>query len=331
MDDDSESESSIKSKDISNSNYPVKPRKTLKPPIRMDRSMVNDDYLNGDDDDDDPIDVEDLSTEDVLDFMKIIETCRRGVFEAERDKERLEIKYQAIRDSFIASVSRFTTDKRDQENYLRTTQSIFIRLLRVHMYYNKQNRMIYNVLGALKYQRESVANLRKEVDRLKLLKESKSCSIDPRPHVDGSYMLRVTLNSKQPNERQIVFFLGQKLETPYGIGTITAIFPQTKNLHLQLPYGAMYMNVMNAVTWGNVDISSDESICRNWAKLDKYLRMPHSVQNEIQSLLKGMDELEGFPDENGESIDADQDIEESDDDEADDDKRSARANLPSKI
>ena len=53
-------------------------------------------------------------------------------------QERLEIKYQAIRDSYIANVTQFTTDKREHENYFRALQSIFIRLLRVHMYYNKQ-------------------------------------------------------------------------------------------------------------------------------------------------------------------------------------------------
>ena len=201
LDDESDSDSSIKSRDVLQSNYPVKPRKTLKVPIRMDKSMANDDYANGDDDDDDQNEIEDLSTEDVIEFMKIIETCRRPVFEAERERERLEIRYQAIRDAFISTVTRFSTDKRAQENYFRVLQSIFIRLLRLHMYYNKQNRMIFDVLGALKHRRESIDTLSKEIDRLKNLNDSKSNSFDFR-HLEGSYVLRITL---QPSEREATF------------------------------------------------------------------------------------------------------------------------------
>ena len=48
----------------------------------MDQSMGDD----GADDSGDENVGEDLSTEDIIEFMKTIETCRRGVFEAEREK-----------------------------------------------------------------------------------------------------------------------------------------------------------------------------------------------------------------------------------------------------
>ena len=88
MDDETDSDGSVKSSDIMSSNYPVKPRKTLKTPLRSDK--LNEDQGSNDE----PADIEDLSAEDVIDFMKIVESARRGVFEAERERERLEIKYQ---------------------------------------------------------------------------------------------------------------------------------------------------------------------------------------------------------------------------------------------
>jgi len=69
------------------SNYPVKPRKYLKPPTKQEREEL---FGN----DPDGNDIEDLSADDVIEFMKTIESARHGVFEAEREKERLEIKYQ---------------------------------------------------------------------------------------------------------------------------------------------------------------------------------------------------------------------------------------------
>jgi hypothetical protein len=87
LDDDTDSDTSVRSCDVLVSNYPVKPRKYLKPPSKHERDEIlgNDGDGSG---------IEDLSAEDVIEFLKTIETARRGVFEAEREKERLEIKYQ---------------------------------------------------------------------------------------------------------------------------------------------------------------------------------------------------------------------------------------------
>lgn len=274
---DSDSDSSVKSGDILSSNYPVKPRKTLKVPIRMDQSMGDD----GADDSGDENVGEDLSTEDIIEFMKTIETCRRGVFEAEREKERLEIKYQAIRDSYIANVTQFTTDKREHENYFRALQSIFIRLLRVHMYYNKQNRMMYDIFNVLKFRRHSVAMLQAEIERLKKLKESKLNNIDPR-HCNGSFVLRVTL---KPSDREIVFCVGQNLLTPMGVGEVSVILPDTGALHIKLPFGIMYTNISAVISWGNADLSSDETLSNNWTKSENSLKMPDSAKNGIKVLV----------------------------------------------
>ena len=285
---DSDSDSSIKSGDILSSNYPVKPRKTLKVPIRMDNSMGDD----GADDSADENAGEDLSTEDIIEFMKTVETCRRGVFEAEREKERLEIKYQAIRDSYIANVTKFTADKREQENYFRALQSIFIRLLRVHMYYNKQNRMMYDILNALKYRRHSVSVLQAEVERLKKLKDAKASDIDLR-HCGGSFVLRITL---KPSDKEIVFFVGQKLLTPMGVGEVSVIYPEKGELHIKLPFGIMYTNISAVVSWSGADLSSDETLCNNWTQSENSLKMPDSTRNGIKELLNSSIENEDVTD-----------------------------------
>ena len=91
LDDDQESDSSVKSSEILSSTYPVKPRKTLKVPIRLEK--YNEDLTAGENGEDSN-ELDDLSAEDILEFMKVIEESRRHVFEAEREKEKLEIKYQ---------------------------------------------------------------------------------------------------------------------------------------------------------------------------------------------------------------------------------------------
>ena len=91
LDDDQESDSSVRSSEILNSTYPVKPRKTLKVPIRLEK--YNGDLATGENDEESN-ELDDLSAEDILEFMKVIEESRRHIFEAEREKEKLEIKYQ---------------------------------------------------------------------------------------------------------------------------------------------------------------------------------------------------------------------------------------------
>lgn len=54
----------------------------------MERSGSDDNGLDLAEDE-----IEDLSAEDVIEFMRIIETSKRYVFEAEREREQLEIKY----------------------------------------------------------------------------------------------------------------------------------------------------------------------------------------------------------------------------------------------
>lgn len=73
-----------------------------------------------------------------------------------------------------------------------------------------------------------------------------------------------------------------------GLGQLHAIFPLTSSLHIVLPFGKMYTNIMTVISWGTVDASSDESLCQNWMKLDKSLQMPYSTQQGIHELLKGL-------------------------------------------
>jgi hypothetical protein len=91
--------------------------------------------------------------------------------------------------------------------------------------------MIFDIFDALKSRRASISILQKEVERLQALKKSSLESIDPR-YNNGSFVLKVSLH---PSERNIVFFVGQKLLTPMGPGELVAIIPGLRSLHIKLP------------------------------------------------------------------------------------------------
>ncbi len=89
-----DSDGSVNSDDVITSVYPVKPRRTLKSILgKMDKNIpVANKFAM---EDSDKIDGEPFY-EETIEFFKIVETVRREVFEAERERERLEITYQVI-------------------------------------------------------------------------------------------------------------------------------------------------------------------------------------------------------------------------------------------
>jgi hypothetical protein len=91
--------------------------------------------------------------------------------------------------------------------------------------------MIHDILDALQSRRRYIASLQGEVDRLQKLKNANSNNADARFRKEN-FLLRVTL---QPSERKIVFFVGQKLQTPMGPGELALIVAETRSLHINLP------------------------------------------------------------------------------------------------
>jgi hypothetical protein len=91
--------------------------------------------------------------------------------------------------------------------------------------------MIFDILQALKSRRSYITSLQGEVERLQSMKSTSPNVADAR-FQNGSFILRVTL---QPSERKVVFFVGQKLQTPMGPGNVSLIIPETRSLQIDLP------------------------------------------------------------------------------------------------
>jgi SOS-response transcriptional repressor LexA len=85
---DNESTISVLSEDILNSSYPVKPRRYPKskqnetPPQRVKQSVPKES------------DVDLNNIEETIDFLRVVEAAKPEIFEAEKERENLEIQYQ---------------------------------------------------------------------------------------------------------------------------------------------------------------------------------------------------------------------------------------------
>ena len=79
----SDSESSVLSEECLPSVYPVKPRSV--PKWNAQHTAVTRDSNR---------DFDDSNIQDTYDFLKLVESVRSDVFEAERERENLELAYQ---------------------------------------------------------------------------------------------------------------------------------------------------------------------------------------------------------------------------------------------
>ena len=87
--DSDDSDASVSSSEAISSSYPVKPRNYAKLPKKDDL------LLQGTAVPQSRLDVgAGMSMEDALEFMKAVEIARPDVFEAERERENIEIRYQ---------------------------------------------------------------------------------------------------------------------------------------------------------------------------------------------------------------------------------------------
>jgi hypothetical protein len=96
---DSECVSSVSSDEVLSSYYPVKPRKTLKTSHSVDNSKMSSADGRGQSGsgsnvmETEPIN-DDMAVEETLNFLTCVETNRRDIYEAEKTREILEIRYQ---------------------------------------------------------------------------------------------------------------------------------------------------------------------------------------------------------------------------------------------
>ena len=83
---DSESEDSVRSEEILESYYPVKPRRTQKLVQKHSKHSTTVDF--------DSYQENETDQSNNMDFIRVVESCRRDVYEAEKSREKLEIRYQ---------------------------------------------------------------------------------------------------------------------------------------------------------------------------------------------------------------------------------------------
>ena len=87
--DSDDSDCSVSSSEAITSSYPVKPRNYAKLPKRDDILLQSRKVPHSN------IDVgAGMSMDDAMDFMKAVETARVDVYEGEKERENLEIRYQ---------------------------------------------------------------------------------------------------------------------------------------------------------------------------------------------------------------------------------------------
>ena len=85
---DSDSDSTIKSEDILPSTYPVKPRRTPKPSLK---SLKHPSQM-----DENEQDNSEVGNDEAFEFLKAVEASRPDIFDAEKEREKLEIQYLVI-------------------------------------------------------------------------------------------------------------------------------------------------------------------------------------------------------------------------------------------
>lgn len=94
---DAESTVSVLSDDVLNSSYPVKPRRYPKtkqlPELQRTKTIQKEP------------DVDQSGIEETIEFLRVIETAKPEIYEAEREREDLEIKYQVLLHSKLSLTS----------------------------------------------------------------------------------------------------------------------------------------------------------------------------------------------------------------------------------
>eukprot|EP01041_Mallomonas_annulata_P009070 gene9070-18792_t len=261
LQEDSDSEESIKSDDILPSTYPVKPRRTPKlanKPIKIS-SHIEDDNEDG----------RDIGLDECLEFLKAVETNRHDIFEAEKEREKLEVQYLALRDMFVATTKRFRKEKQEHENLIYALQGLCLRNLRINSAYNQQNSMLYDVLSVLKRRKEAAIMIDEESEKLKeninqlIIKKIENNDISNnninnnvniiKTYQNETHILRVKVNDPKGGSgasREELFYYGQCISTPMGDGIIESIRPVNASLVIRLPFGKLYAAIARVVNWG---------------------------------------------------------------------------------
>ena len=279
LDDDEDSDGSVRSRDIPMSNYPVRPRRTPKStarPLEMARGpyvnshqyvmqqqqqqqqqhqqhqhqqMIMQHHHMNDYGEDEDVD-QDIS--DTLEFIKNCDKVHPDIFKSEQQRELLEVRYMALRDEYSNNMGRIATNRSGEDNYLRVLQGLYCRSLRVHRLLNRKISVVGDILVALERRREMGELLELGLKAVKTATAAKKGSKNSSKEAKGAealarpMMLRVTVPGR---DGDVVFHKGQWICTPNGEGRVIEIRAAERKLTVDLGYGTMHATVAAAVGW----------------------------------------------------------------------------------
>ena len=286
-----DTDGSVKSDDILSSTYPVKPRRAP----RRDRSYPSDHLMPHDSVDYSSSSVQ-IDIEEKLRFINMVESSKPEFVAADALKEERDVLLKALSEATGHERTTFGLDKKLQENYFHLMQAMHIRMLQLRSAYLLRNMVLLDVHDVIAQRNAAVASIRASTPR------------------GESNVLRVSL---EPSGRRMLFYRGQRLETPYGRAEVVRILPTVKKLEVQLPFGTLHTTVAAAIGWSinlpaSADALTDDFLLHSWAAMEGTYNAPPSYENRLRQLLAEMDGEDGETDGDEEEPEAEAAIKDPD-------------------
>jgi len=275
---DSDSDCSVSSSEAISSSYPVKPRNYPKLPKRdemlLQAKVVPHSHIDigaG------------MSMDDSAEFMKAVEMARPDVFEAEKQREELEIRYQAMREMSISHSEAFLTTKREQKNFIRAMQGFCRNHCQHFDVLSQKNSMLYDMIKSLQHKKQGLNFFGKSLAELEQHDEEDEADTSEAPSDDKSGVFH--------------FYKNQCVSTPMGLGSIMSIDASEEKVSIKLPFGIMYSSFASVISWCSVssksvsslDVNHVENLRQKWiqsfAKPCANVGMSEKLSAEVEQLL----------------------------------------------
>ena len=329
---DSDSEGSVMSEDVLDcrNDYPVKPRKIPRWGSGLSREgaghgLSGESPRGGGGDDMGSAEQRyyDVQVVDnTMQFLKNIQSTKTEMWEAEQNRDRLDILRQSIQHTLLTEAKRINTARKEQESYFRALQGAHMRGLLLQNAHARQNTMTWDVLTALKRRKSGTAWLEAEIQRLKSLysnakpirstaknkdgRVNGKASTEAQPNPATTSVLRVSLEG---TTKEIALYRGQHLDTPMGVGVVMQILPTEEKVVLKLPFGLMYAHLRRVLCWGlpssqeetidrkavfadTLDAAADRTLAAKWKALRYAITLPAECSRGVASVLGSLTDAE---------------------------------------
>jgi len=262
--------------------------------------------------------------ESTMQSLKTIQSTKPELWEAELERERLDILRQAVQHSLLSESKRVNSMRKEQESYFRALQGAHMRGLLLQNAHARQNAMTWDVLTALKRRKSGAALLDSEIQRLKTLysnakpirstaknkdgRVNGKATTEAQPDPASTSVLRVSLAG---TTKEITLYRGQHLETPMGVAVVIQIIPIEEKVVLKLPFGLMYAHMRRVLCWGvsasqddanaidrkatfadTLDSAADKTLACKWKALRYAITLPAECSRGVASVLGTLTDAE---------------------------------------